>query len=349
MFLSRHFRSISMVRFLVFIGLLVCFPITLSHADKPKEAAAPTSKTPSQPKPDTIRVLVWNVWHAGNDVDKGPEKILALIKKHQADICLLQESYDIKGDRPKLGKWVAGQLGWNQFQDKSTHLSIVTRFPMKKTFFHSVWHGVGARLDTGNGKELIAYSIWIDYRSGVGGYLKGNPQATNTDILACETKHSDRLKQAKAILAHLKKEGHLDSKLPLLVGGDWNCPSHFDWTKETAKAMPWRRNLPLPVSLAMKKQGFLDAYRYVYPDPVKHPGNTWSPLFRTDKSGNALPLNRIDRLYIKKAESGETYVPVSAKVLPEKLEDNAVPTRKRKFPSDHSALLIELEWKAGSH
>ena len=75
--------------------------------------------------PDALRVLVWNVWRGGNEVNQGPEKILAVIKAARPDVVLLQESYDINGDRPKMGAWLAEQLGWQQFQGESTHLCVL--------------------------------------------------------------------------------------------------------------------------------------------------------------------------------------------------------------------------------
>ena len=51
------------------------------------------------PDENRLRVLVWNVLHGANDVDEGPEKALAIIRSVVPDIVLLQESYDIDGDR----------------------------------------------------------------------------------------------------------------------------------------------------------------------------------------------------------------------------------------------------------
>jgi endonuclease/exonuclease/phosphatase (EEP) superfamily protein YafD len=49
-----------------------------------------------------LRVLVWNVLHGANDVDKGAEKALAIIRSVEPDIVLLQESYDMAGWRAWL-------------------------------------------------------------------------------------------------------------------------------------------------------------------------------------------------------------------------------------------------------
>ena len=116
--------------------------------------------TPKEPA-DTLNVLFWNVWRGTNEVDNGPEKTLQLIKDSKADICLLQESYDIKGDRPKFGDWAAKQLGWHYYQGKSPHLCVISRYKIKKTFYHAAWHMLGAELEDDKGRTIHAFSIWI--------------------------------------------------------------------------------------------------------------------------------------------------------------------------------------------
>lgn len=294
-------------------------------------------------KPDTLRVLVWNVWHGTNDVDNGPEKALQLIKESKADICLLQESYDIEGARPQFGPWAAQELGWNVWQGKSPHLCVVSRYKIKKTFFHASWHGLGVELEDDKGRTLHAFSIWLDWKNSAPSLLLEKPNCTDEDLLACEKKHSGRFQQAKDILAYLERMSLTSIQTPLLVGGDWNCPSHLDWTQATSEAFQYRRPLPLPVSKEMEANGFQDTYRVVRPDPVKYPGNTWSPLFRTEK-GVALPMNRIDRLYYRSNREAPLLKAVRAIVYPETLEDDSIPARQRLFPSDHAALLVEFEW-----
>ena len=300
-----------------------------------------------------LRVLVWNILRGANKVDQGPEKALAVIRSVEPDIALLQESYDIDGDRPRLGEWLAGELGWNQYQGESAHLCIMTPLELETTFFHHAWHGVGARIKDEHDREFLAWSIWIDYRSFVGYELRDNPEMDDETLLAAESVRSDRLKQATALIEHLKEAGQLKTDLPLLVGGDWNCPSHLDWTLDTARVFRNRREMSLPVSLAMREAGFADTFRVLHPNPVQHPGITWSPMFRgpaPGDEGTAQSFERIDRLYLKNPddETGRWSLrPTSARVLPLVWEDDAVPSAQRIFPSDHGALVIDLEWSPG--
>jgi len=327
-----------------FIAIMLATIVAGSHAQEASEK--PTNDDHG------LRVLVWNVLRGGNNVDQGPEKALAVIRAAEPDIVLLQESYDIDGDRPRLGEWLASELGWNQHQAQSAHLCVLTPLELETTFFHHEWHGVGARIRTAQDHELLVWSIWIDYRAFVGYELRDNPAMSDKELLEAESVRSNRLQQATAIIDHLRTSDQLASDMPLLVGGDWNTPSHLDWTEDTARVFKNRRTLPLPVSKAMHKAGFTDVFRALHPNPVQHPGITWSPMFRGPRSGQegtAQSFERIDRLYLKNpAEPSERWTlrPIAADVLPLVWEDDSIPADQRTFPSDHGALLVDLEWIA---
>jgi endonuclease/exonuclease/phosphatase family metal-dependent hydrolase len=308
----------------------------------------------SPAEPDTLRVLVWNVLHGANDVRQGAEKTLKIIRSVKPDIVLLQESYDIDGDRPKLGAWLAAELGWNQHQANSKHLCVLTPLQIETTFFHHEWHGVGARLRDTDGRELLAWSTWIDWRSFITYTLRDSPEISDAALLEGERVGSNRVQQAEAIISHLREAGQLSANIPLLVGGDWNCPSHLDWTVDTARIYKRRRALPLPVSTAMQNAGLTDTFRLIYPNAVQHPGITWSPMFRSTGKPDARVeqgFERIDRLYLKNPETphnGWLLRPVAGHVLPRTWEDESIAVDERQFPSDHGALVIDLVWERTS-
>ena len=284
-----------------------------------------------------LKVLVWNVERGANHFENGSEKALAVIRESGAELVLLQESYDIEGDRPKLGLWLASQLKWKAHQGDSPHLCILTKHEIRETYTHEPWHGIGAKIATPHG-DILAWSCWIDYRNYLPYHLAEHPEATVAELLDCERKHSGREKQTLALIERLRALEHFDSPLPLLVGGDWNSPSHLDYGEST-KHLHGGRILAIPTSLAFEKAGFIDTFRVVHPDPIKHPGITWTPLFRTDKeTGKPRPLDRIDRLYLKST----SLRPTKAITYPKVLEEESIPKAKRIFPSDHSAVSITL-------
>ena len=66
--------------------------------------------------------------------------------------------------------------------------------------------------------------------------------------------------------------------IPVFLTGDFNTPSHLDWTQAVADA---RADVPFPVqwpvSKALTNAGFKDSFRVVHPDPLAKPGFTWTP------------------------------------------------------------------------
>jgi hypothetical protein len=66
--------------------------------------------------------------------------------------------------------------------------------------------------------------------------------------------------------------------IPVFLTGDFNTPSHLDWTQAVADA---RADVPFPVQWPVSKTltnaGFKDSFRIVHPDPLAKPGHTWTP------------------------------------------------------------------------
>lgn len=351
---ARHRISrLSHWRLLILLGVALIIAVVGGGcaASTDRSGDAPVAA----PADDTLRVLVWNVLHGANDVVDGPEKALAVIRASDADVVLMQESYDIEGQRPLLGAWLAQQLGWNQWQADSPHLCILSRFEFTERWTHEPWHAVGARLVDDRGRDFIAWNIWIDYRDNITRKLRDVPDISDADLLESEFVRSQRLPQAQRIVARIEALGHLDLSVPVLVGGDWNTPSHLDWTLDTARVYKRRRPLDLPVSVAMAEAGFIDTFRTVHPNPVQRPGITWSPMFRT-QGEKEQGFERIDRLYLHEPDAAKDRVdggqggwklePVAGHVYPIVWEDDAIPVPDRQFPSDHGAVLIELKFSS---
>ena len=99
----------------------------------------------------------------------------------------------------------------------------------------------------------------------------------------------------------------------------------------------------------MLDAGFEDTFRKIHPNPVQHPGITWSPMYRgsiSAEEGTPQSFERIDRLYVHKRNDELTsrLVPMAAQVLPVVWESDQIPAEARVFPSDHGAVVIDFEW-----
>lgn len=296
---------------------------------------------------EPLRILVWNTERGSNPYGAdGRQRVLQVIGDANPDLVLWQESYLLDGSDQTLGQWAAGELGWQWWQSDSAHLCMITPHAIAETHTHQPFHGVGATIHMHSGRKFIAWSAWLDSNHYLPWAAQDQPQATDADLLALETAKSSRYKQSQDLLWRLDELGHLDADLPVLVGGDWNCPSHLDWTASAAQAFPHRRPLRLPVSRLMEAAGFSDTFRLAYPDPVQKPGATWSPLlkFRED-SKLPDPPERIDRLYVKNPPAAAGLHVLRASTLPVDWKAASPPRETSVFPSDHAALLVELEWR----
>ena len=116
--------------------------------------------------------------------------------------------------------------------------------------------------------------------------------------------------------------------------GDFNEPSHLDWTEAAAKAGRHPIKVAYPNSLAMIKAGFKDSYRVIYPDEMKNPGLTWSPKYTADDS--TTHLDRIDFVYFK----GKGLKVKDVKIVGENKEKADIVVSP--YPSDHRAVVASF-------
>ncbi|MFO1492844.1 MAG: endonuclease/exonuclease/phosphatase family protein [Kiritimatiellia bacterium] len=142
---------------------------------------------------------------------------------------------------------------------------------------------------------------------------------------------------------------HLAAGRPVLVLGDFNEPSHLDWTDGYAArgadrwvrnptAAPLRPRIAWEGSRTLLSAGLQDAYRVIHPDPVANPGNTWTPPYAAGTPGRRpwedQVLDRIDFLYF----AGDGFSVVQAAVIGEARETSDI-VHPGPWPSDHRAVL----------
>src|SRR4051812_2651468 len=77
--------------------------------------------------------------------------------------------------------------------------------------------------------------------------------------------------------------------------GDFNTPSHLDWTPAVAAVRPdVRYPAAWPVTRALASAGFQDTYRVAHPDPVAAPGITWTFGYPFPRLAEGEVVDRID-------------------------------------------------------
>ena len=90
------------------------------------------------------------------------------------------------------------------------------------------------------------------------------------------------------------------SGIPTFIVGDFNTPSHRDWTEATVLLRPQiLYPVAWPVTSTLEDAGFRDAYRELHPDPIADPGLTWwagRPLIDGYPDPSE-PQDRIDMIF----------------------------------------------------
>jgi len=125
--------------------------------------------------------------------------------------------------------------------------------------------------------------------------------------------------------------------IPLIVGGDFNSPSHLDWTDAMVKARPAvKYPVEWPESKLMADSGFVDSYRVVHADPVATPGLTWTPGYPHPFVRPQETHDRIDYIYSIGAKA------VASDVVGE-VGGPDVAIGIDPWPADHRALVTTFE------
>jgi exonuclease III len=153
----------------------------------------------------------------------------------------------------------------------------------------------------------------------------------STPEQAVQSAAAIRIPQINTVLkqmATMKQRG-----IPVFLAGDFNEASHLDWTHEAASAgKNFGHRVEWPVSVAIINSGMEDAFRSLFPDPLSHPGITWTPWKHTENE----VFDRIDIIYHQPLENIKVK---NARIVGKEDGDIRLPY----YDSDHYALLITYQ------
>ena len=153
-------------------------------------------------------------------------------------------------------------------------------------------HGSIYKLKTNvNGVPFAVYTAHLDYLN-CAYYLPREYDGNTWDKLKkqiVDKKKIEKMNSASrrddAILNFIADANlEFETGTTILLGGDFNEPSHMDWTEETKDlfdhnglVFDWK------VTSLLAENGYVDSYREKYPSVIKNPGFTY-PSYNKDKS-----------------------------------------------------------------
>ncbi|MFD1163214.1 endonuclease/exonuclease/phosphatase family protein [Hwangdonia seohaensis] len=327
-------------------------------------------KEDTTPKPTALKVMTFNIWQEGTMVANGLDKIRDIILSTDPDIVSFTEVRNYNDE-----DWTAKIL--KKLKDKGVDyfgkfaggdVSLISKYPI--TASKVVYNGEGSvvkydiKLNSGT---IVVAAAHLDYTGYAcylpRGYYGGTPNwnlikdengnkspVTNVDEILAYNKKSTRDEQIAAFLNSVKSETN-----PVILMGDFNEPSHLDWTEKAANRFDHNGvviNWPSTYTLFLK--GFIDAYRNFHPNELTHPGITWPSLVHGKDSTSWTPLSderdRIDFIFYKghniKTTSAAMVGPKASYAYNELVstytsEENFV-ADTLEWPSDHKAVMVTL-------
>lgn len=200
-------------------------------------------------------LLQLNIEYGGAGVDFSA--VISVINKSGASLVALQEGC---GQVPEI----AARLGWPFFDVRTQVVSQVPLLDPREPIAGVVLAEVEP------GRVFAVINVHPASR-GYGPFrlAKGEP-------LRRVLRREQKLRVAELQPSLDAAKALMQEGVPVILLGDFNAPSHLDWTQAAVGALPQvTQPVPWPTSFAMSEAGLVDAYRAVYPDPVTHPGLTW--------------------------------------------------------------------------
>ena len=319
-----------------------------------------------------VKFMTFNIWQEGTSVSNGLIKIRDVITETNPDIVCFTEVRNYKNKdwtnkiikelRDKGYSFYRGYVGGD--------ISLISKFPITSGSLINNGEGSIAKFDVNINKNTIVVACaHLDYTKYAcylpRGYNGGTPNwnminddnenpapVTDVDQILAYNLKSERDEQIADFLKDIENETQ-----PVILMGDFNEPSHLDWTENTSDlfdhngvVINWQS------THVLFKNGFTDAFRNFFPDEKSNPGITWPSLAHGEKSTSWTPKSderdRIDYIFYK----GKSIETLYATLIGPKdsyaygeLTDSFTSNEnfiadKLDWPSDHKAVMVILKF-----
>jgi exodeoxyribonuclease-3 len=267
------------------------------------------------PSESAIRIMSFNIWRDGNGGKQPLSQTAKVIQMAKADVVGLQEA------KAATVKAIADMLGWHNSG------TILSRFKIVEN------RGAGIKVRLDSGQEAFVFNNHLAHAPYQPYQLLGIPYGKGK-FIKTEKEAVAEANQARGhqVAALLKAINAIPEKeLPVFVMGDFNEPSHQDWTAKAATAGRHPAKVSYPATRSLTEVGLVDAYRAVHPDEMKFPGDTWTPTTKmTDPKDHH---DRIDFVFFR----GKTVKVESVQIVGESRKNADIVVTP--YPSDHRAVV----------
>ena len=225
--------------------------------------------------PTELDVMTFNIWLGGGLVDRA--KVIEAITASGADVVGLQEAAGRTDE-------IADALGWYA----EPRLHIVSRYPI---IVPPESEGEYAYLQLAPGQVVAMSNIHLP-SDPYGPTLVRDGEPLDA-VLRNEA--DTRMPALEPLLPVWR--GLVDAGVPLLLTGDFNSPSHRDWTEGAVGSLPHvRYAVEWPVTVAVESVGLVDTFRAVHSFDAD-PGRTWTYGYPYPRLADDETIDRIDLVF----------------------------------------------------
>ena len=291
-----------------------------------------------------LTVMAFNIWGGGANAGKPVDETVAAIRKSGADIVSISETRmegdpctaDVCAPRgPTVTAAIAKALGYYFYDQTAANSAIwanaiVSRYPIVAPLPDDL--GVKINVD---GRAVYVFSVNLDDGPYQPYQLLDIPYGDAPFLkTADEAIASAEATRGEAFDALIKDSNALASAAAVIIAGDFNEPSHRDWSAATVSAGLQPLPVAWPGTRKLEAAGFIDTFRAAYPDAVTKPGITWTPTTAADD-----PEDHHDRIDFVFARGDALQVLASGVVGEKAPEADIVVTP---WPSDHRAVVSTI-------
>jgi len=265
--------------------------------------------------------MTFNIEYGGDGVSF--DSVIQTVKLANPDVVGVNEPGK---HLPKL----ADALGWKYYDEER---QIISKYPIQLPADNNPRYSY---VEVTPGGYIAVADVHLP-SSPAGPNVIYYKDFTLKQVLKVEEKN--RVPEAKAALENLQWTA--SQGVPSFMMGDFNSPSHLDWTQEMVGARPQIKfAVEWPVTKMLENAGLSDSYRVIYPDPKIDPGITW-PAMRPKIKGEWNPSKRSLADRIDMIWSGGPATPTDSWVMGEQGAD--VKETVSPWPSDHRALVSTFD------
>lgn len=328
-----------------------------------------TLLAPSMRAGGELTVLQWNVWQEGTMVKGGYDAIVDEIIRLRPDFVTLSEVRNYHGTNftARLTRSLQ-EKGETYCSFYSYDSGLLSRYPITDSltvFPCEGDHGSIYRLRCeAKGRKFAVYTAHLDYQDcayyEARGYDGNSWRAMAPLTDAAEMiRRSDLSLRDDAIRRFLEQaQQDIAEGYAVIIGGDFNEPSHLDWTERTRYMYDHHGMVaPWTVSSLLAAGGFTDTYREAHPNELTHPGFTYpadNPLVDVNRltwAPQGDERERIDYLFYKgtglRTAEATVFGPEGCIAYGRRRPN---PTHEQfvlpqgVWPTDHKGLIVKLKW-----